>query len=97
MRIGKKIGAMAALLLALSLPARSALAEANEIRILTGTGGIGFLQLTVMEKLGLVEKHAAKLGLKDVKASYINLGGPTVSNDALLSGAADVVPAGPPG
>jgi NitT/TauT family transport system substrate-binding protein len=97
MRTRTRIGVLMGMLIMLLLSASRAWAEANEIRILTGTGGIGFLQLTVMEKLKLVEKYAAEAGLKDVKASYINLGGPTVSNDALLSGAADIVPAGPPG
>ncbi len=55
-------------------------AEVNEIRIPTGAGGVGFLPLLVMEKYQLIEKHAK------VKVHWINIGGPAVMNDALLSG-----------
>lgn len=91
-----KLACLAALFL-LTLPAGPSTAEVNQLRILKGTGGIGFLQLSVMEKLKLVEKHAEEAGLKDLKVSYPTMGGPTIANDALLSGNAEIVPAGPPG
>ena len=50
-----------------------------------------------MEQQKTVEKYAAEMGLKGLKVTYTDVGGPTVANDALLSGAADIVPAGPPG
>jgi len=65
-------------------------AEVSEIRIPTGAGGVGFLPLLVMEKYQLIEKHAK------VKVHWINIGGPAVMNDALLSGSADFITAGPP-
>jgi NitT/TauT family transport system substrate-binding protein len=65
-------------------------AEVSEIRIPTGAGGVGFLPLLVMEKYRLIEKHA------NVKVHWINIGGPAVMNDALLSGSADFITAGPP-
>ena len=65
-------------------------AEVSEIRIPTGAGGVGFLPLLVMEKNHLIEKHA------NVKVRWINIGGPAVMNDALLSGSADFITAGPP-
>jgi NitT/TauT family transport system substrate-binding protein len=65
-------------------------AEVSEIRIPTGAGGVGFLPLLVMEKHQLIEKHAK------VKVHWINIGGPAVMNDALLSGSADFITAGPP-
>jgi NitT/TauT family transport system substrate-binding protein len=65
-------------------------AEVNEIRIPTGAGGVGFLPLLVMEKNHLIEKHA------NVKVRWIHIGGPAVMNDALLSGSADFITAGPP-
>lgn len=71
-------------------------AEIDEVRIPVGAGGIGFLPLLVMEKLKLVEKHAAATGLDRLKVSWISFGGPSVVNDALLSGAAHFAPAGPP-
>jgi NitT/TauT family transport system substrate-binding protein len=69
---------------------------AGEIRIPRGAGGVGFLPLLVMEKHGLIEKHAREAGLENVTVRWIDLGGPSVVNDALLSGAADYTAAGPP-
>ena len=77
-------------LLFLTLIAALGQAEVNEIRIPTGAGGVGFLPLLVMEKNHLIEKHA------NVKVHWINIGGPAVMNDALLSGSADFITAGPP-
>jgi len=68
----------------------SSTSEVNEIRIPKGAGGIGFLPLLVMEKYHLIEKHA------DVTVKWLDVGGPAVVNDALLSGSADFIAAGPP-
>src|SRR5687768_1460800 len=70
--------------------------SANEIRIPRGAGGVGFLPLLVMEKDRLIEKHAAAAGISNLTVRWIDLGGPSVVNDALLSGAADYAAAGPP-
>lgn len=70
--------------------------EIAEVRIPKGAGGVGFLPLLVMEKHALVEKHAGAAGLPDLRVRWIDLGGPSVLNDALLSGAADFTAAGPP-
>jgi NitT/TauT family transport system substrate-binding protein len=67
----------------------------EEIRIPRGAGGVGFLPLLVMEKFNLVEKHAKEAGA-DVKVTWIELGGPSVMNDALLAGSVDFIAAGPP-
>ena len=85
--------AMSALLALTPLAAR---AEVDEVRIPVGAGGMGFLALLVMEKQGLVEKHAKAAGLDRLKVSWISFGGPSVVNDALLSGASHFAPAGPP-
>ena len=71
-------------------------AEVNELRIPTGAGGVGFLPLLVMEKYQLIEKHAKAAGIPNLKVRWINIGGPAVMNDALLSGSADFITAGPP-
>src|SRR5580698_9366342 len=71
-------------------------AEVNEIRIPTGAGGVGFLPLLVIEKRQLIEKHAKEAGIPSLKIRWINIGGPAVMNDALLSGSADFITAGPP-
>jgi NitT/TauT family transport system substrate-binding protein len=73
-------------------PAR---AEVDVVKIPKGAGGVGFLPLIVMEEKKLVEQEAQKMGLK-LAAEYIRLGGPSVVNDMLLSGAAHFAPAGPP-
>src|SRR5580698_3638177 len=71
-------------------------AEVNEIRIPTGAGGVGFLPLLVIEKRKLIEKHAKEAGIPNLRVHWINIGGPAVMNDALLSGSADFITAGPP-
>jgi NitT/TauT family transport system substrate-binding protein len=88
-------------LLAVALAAVSAgcgggSASTTEVRIPKGAGGVGFLPLLVMEKHGLVEKHARQAGLSALQVRWIDLGGPAVLNDALLSGAVDFIAAGPP-
>jgi NitT/TauT family transport system substrate-binding protein len=69
---------------------------AKEIRIPLGAGGVGFLPLLVMRDRQLIEKHASAAGLADVTVRWIDLGGPAVMNDALLSGSVDFIAAGPP-
>jgi NitT/TauT family transport system substrate-binding protein len=83
-------------ILVLTLIALTARAEVNELRIPKGAGGIGFLPLLVMEKRQLIEKHARAAGIPNLKVRWINIGGPAVMNDALLSGSADFITAGPP-
>jgi NitT/TauT family transport system substrate-binding protein len=68
----------------------------NEVRIPLGAGGVGFLPLLVMRDRGLIEKHARAAGLADLTVRWIDLGGPAVMNDALLSGSVDFIAAGPP-
>src|SRR5215471_18073937 len=70
--------------------------EVSEVRIPRGAGGVGFLPLLVMEKYQLIEKHARDAGIPALSVHWIELGGPSVVNDALLSGSADFVAAGPP-
>jgi len=70
--------------------------EVTEVRIPKGAGGVGFLPLLVMEKDHLIEKHAIAAGMKNLHVRWIDIGGPSVVNDALLSGSADFIAAGPP-
>lgn len=44
-----------------------------------------------------IEKHAAALGVPGVKVTFATFNGPDATNDALLSGAVDIVSGGPPG
>ena len=51
---------------------------------------MAYLQFNVMKHRGLLQKHAAALGIPEIKVSYIVFNGPDMMNDALLSGAVDV-------
>jgi len=66
------------------------------LRIPLGAGGVGFLPLHIMREQNLLEKHAAAAGIDDLNVQWIELGGPSVMNDALLSGSVDFIAAGPP-
>jgi len=68
-----------------NLPVR---AEVNEIR-LAQQFGINYLPLTIMRTEKLVEKHAAALGLGDLKVTWLKFGGSNSINDALISGQLD--------
>jgi NitT/TauT family transport system substrate-binding protein len=84
--------ALLALSVALPLGVR---AEVSELRIPLGAGGFGFLPLHMMNKHDLIEKQAEKAGVK-VTVNWANIGGPSVMIDALLSGSAHFISAGPP-
>jgi NitT/TauT family transport system substrate-binding protein len=74
----------------------AARAETNELRISRGFG-IHYLPMYVLERLKLVEKHAAAAGLGDVKVTYRVIDGGNVINDAMLAGALDIATGGVPG
>src|SRR5665647_2599241 len=57
---------------------------------------LSYLPLMIMEDQKLVEKHAAALGLNDLKVLWVTLGGPSAMNDALLSGGLDFAAGGVP-
>lgn len=88
--------ALCLLLAACSKPATSPGSEVTEVRIPRGAGGVGFLPLLVMEKDHLVEDQARSAGLQNVHVNWIDLGGPSAMNEALLSGSVDFIAAGPP-
>lgn len=67
--------------------------EKTEITI-TRQPGIVYLASHVMEKQNLIEKQAAKLGLKDFKVHWVNLSGGGAQTDALLSGKIEAVNTG---
>src|SRR6202451_3186068 len=78
------------------LASASVQAEVGEVRFPIGAGGVGFLPLLVMQKYGLIEQYAKAAGIPNLHVQWINIGGPAVMNDALLSGSADFIAAGPP-
>src|SRR4051812_43947429 len=81
--------------LAIAMAPAVARAEVTELKIPLGAGGFGFLPLHMMQKYNLIEKFAEETGLK-VTVTWSNMGGPAVMNDALLSGSAHFITAGPP-
>ena len=58
---------------------------------------MGYLQLHVMERDRLIEKHAKLLGIPDVKVSWLTFNGPAAVNEALLSESIDIASGGVPG
>ena len=58
---------------------------------------MAYLQFNVMRHQDLLQKHAAALGIPEVKVSYIVFNGPDMMNDALLSGGIDIASGGVPG
>ena len=82
-------------IIAASLFASSA-ASAQEVRI-ARQFSMGYLQFNVMEHEKLLEKHAAALGLKDVKITWATFNGPDAMNNALISDSIDIVAGGVPG
>jgi NitT/TauT family transport system substrate-binding protein len=79
----------------LASSASMAHAEVSELRVPLGAGGFGFLPLHLMKSHQLIEKYAEQAGVK-VKVNWSNIGGPAGMIDALLSGSADFISAGPP-
>jgi NitT/TauT family transport system substrate-binding protein len=88
----RTIGTLAACALVASVHA----ASAQEIRI-ARQFSMGYLQFNVMEHDKLLEKHAAALGLKDVKIAWSIFNGPDAMNNALISDSVDIVAGGTPG
>jgi len=77
----------------LTLAGTPAWAESNQLRI-AQQYGFSYLQLTYMQKYGLVEKQARADGLGDVKVTWARFAGGNVMNDALLSGSLDIASGG---
>lgn len=79
--------------LGLALPATSARAEVNELRI-AQQYGINYLPLMVMEDQHLVEAQAKRLGLGDLKVTWSKMSSGAAMNDALLSRSLDIASGG---
>jgi NitT/TauT family transport system substrate-binding protein len=87
--------AAALTLVAALAPVKAALAEAKELR-LAQQFGIAYLPFVVMQKHALIEKHAAKNGIPEIKVNWLQFGGGSSMNDALISGNLDFAAAGIP-
>lgn len=88
---------LAALAVALTplLVSGAARAETNEVRF-AQQFAFTYLQQNVMINQKLVEKHAALLGVPNVKVTLSVFNGGDAMNDALMSGAVDFVSGGVP-
>lgn len=86
------LAAIAACATLLAVPFASA-QQKTEITI-TRQPGILYLPSHVMEKQHLIEKEAAKLGVPNLKVTWVNLSGGGAQTDALLSGNVDAVNTG---
>ncbi|HEY9280891.1 MAG TPA: ABC transporter substrate-binding protein [Eoetvoesiella sp.] len=92
MKITKHMAAILAVTLA-SLGGQAYGQEKTEITI-TKQPSILYLPALVMEKQGLIEKNAAKDGIKDLKVTWRTFTSGGASTDALLSGNVQVVNSG---
>ena len=75
--------------------ASGARAEVSEIKVAQQYAA-SFLPLMIMEREKLVEKHAKASGLPELKVSWVQLAGPSVLNDSVISGAVQFIAVGPP-
>lgn len=71
-------------------------AEVPEVRF-ARQFSMGYLQFNVIEHEKLIQKHAALLGIPEVKVSGVRFNGPSMMNDALLSDTVDIVGGSPNG
>ena len=77
-------------LLAMPTLIRPARAEAPVLRM-SKQYGLGYMSMMVMERQGLIERHAARAGMPNLKVEWSVLGGPGPQIDALLAGQADFI------
>lgn len=86
---------IAALLLGAALPPGAARAEMTEITV-AEQYGVSILPLMVMERMGLAEKYAKAAGMEGLKINWVQVAGPSVMNDGLVSGAVQFAAQGAP-
>jgi NitT/TauT family transport system substrate-binding protein len=82
MRRELMLAACAALALGAAPPARAEIAEIAVAQQF----GVAFLPMMLMERDGLIEKHARAAGIAKLTVNWPKVAGPSVMNDGLLSG-----------
>jgi len=90
----KRAAAALCVVAAFGLPV-AASAEVKEVQIARGFA-IPHLPIMIMEHDKLLEKHALAAGLGDIRVTYSTIGGGSVMNDSLISGALSFGVGGPP-
>lgn len=91
-RAVRPFSALSGLALAMMLGG-AAVAETTEVR-LAQQFGIGYLPLQMIDHHELIQKHAKKQGLGEIKLTWSRFGGGAAMNDALLSGNLDFASGG---
>ncbi len=86
---------LARLMLITALLSGAARAEMTEITV-AEQYGVSILPLMVMERQGLAEKHAASAGVEGLHVNWVQVAGPSVMNDGLVSGAVQFAAQGAP-
>jgi NitT/TauT family transport system substrate-binding protein len=71
-----------------------ALAQAKSEISISRQPGILYMPTHVIEKRGLIEKHAERLGVRAPKVTWVNFAGGGAQQDALLSGSVDMINTG---
>ena len=90
----QRAAAVLCVVAAFGLPV-AASAEVKEVQIARGFA-IPHLPMMIMEHDKLLEKHALAAGLGDIRVTYSTIGGGSVMNDSLISGALSFGVGGPP-
>ncbi len=85
----------APILLVSALLAGSARAEMGEITVAVQFG-VSILPLMVMQRNGIAERHAAAAGIEGLRVNWVQVAGPSVMNDGLVSGAVQFAAQGAP-
>jgi NitT/TauT family transport system substrate-binding protein len=75
---------------------RTARAEVTEV-VIAKQFGLLYLQQDIMEQMRLIEKHAAAVGLPNLKVTFLRLAGTGPVTDGLLSGKIHFASGGAPG
>src|SRR5262245_33231030 len=88
---GTLVGATALTLLVIA--GGTAHAEISELQI-AQQYGVNYMQLTLMQETGLVEKHAKAAGLGDLKVNWATVSSGAAMNDLLISGRLHVASGG---
>jgi len=81
------------LVLLIGCCAQSAHAEVTSLRV-ARQYGMGYLQIMIMERQRLIEKHARALGAGDITVTWSTFADGTVANDAIISGNLDFAAGG---
>src|SRR5436305_13458478 len=87
MKLLRFAAVLAAVVMLIAEPASAT--ESNTIHI-ARQPGLVYLQAIIMEEKKLVEKHAAALGLKDLKVNYSIITSGGVMTEAILSNSIDM-------